>query len=63
MAMIKITLTVAPCKNCKERFTACHDTCEKYKEWQIKEKECQAKDKINKSIPSCGWGYNPRKKK
>ena len=22
-----------PCKGCKERFTACHDTCKKYKKW------------------------------
>ena len=26
---------VPPCKNCKERFTACHTVCEKYKSWKI----------------------------
>ena len=23
-----------PCKGCNERFTACHDKCDKYKEWK-----------------------------
>ena len=24
---------ISPCKNCPDRQAACHDTCEKYKEW------------------------------
>ena len=24
----------APCKDCTERHTGCHGSCEKYKEWQ-----------------------------
>lgn len=23
-----------PCKGCTDRYTACHDKCEKYKEWK-----------------------------
>ena len=25
---------IAPCKDCKDRFAACHSTCTKYKEWK-----------------------------
>ncbi len=24
----------APCKDCPDRHLACHDSCEKYKEWR-----------------------------
>lgn len=24
---------ISPCKDCTERHTACHGSCEKYKEW------------------------------
>lgn len=27
-------MNVAPCKGCTERYQACHDYCEKYKEWK-----------------------------
>ncbi len=27
---------VAPCKDCTDRHTACHDSCEKYKEWKAR---------------------------
>ena len=23
-----------PCKDCEDRYLACHDKCEKYKEWK-----------------------------
>ena len=23
-----------PCKDCKKRYTACHDSCDDYKEWK-----------------------------
>ena len=29
-----VTREISPCKGCNERFTACHDKCEKYKEWK-----------------------------
>lgn len=25
---------MSPCKDCTEKYTACHDTCDKYKEWR-----------------------------
>ena len=25
---------LAPCKGCKDRHEACHNECEKYKEWK-----------------------------
>lgn len=28
------TRLISPCKDCTERHTACHDKCEKYKEWK-----------------------------
>ena len=28
------TRDIAPCKDCAERNTACHDRCEKYKTWK-----------------------------
>ena len=24
----------SPCRGCEDRHTACHDSCEKYKEWK-----------------------------
>lgn len=25
---------VCPCKDCKERYSACHSHCNRYKEWR-----------------------------
>lgn len=25
---------ICPCKDCAERYTACHDYCDKYKTWK-----------------------------
>lgn len=27
-------MKIAPCKDCSERHEACHDSCDKYKEWK-----------------------------
>lgn len=49
---------LSPCKKCTERHLACHDSCEKYKEWKDffdtdkqkyqadKEKQRQAKEVV-----------------
>lgn len=29
----------APCKDCIDRHINCHSSCEKYKNWQIEDKE------------------------
>lgn len=34
-----------PCKGCKERYLACHDSCKKYKEWTENEKKIKDKAK------------------
>ena len=26
--------SIPPCKDCTERYTACHDHCERYKTWK-----------------------------
>ena len=31
----------APCKNCNDRYLACHDHCEKYKEFDAERKRVQ----------------------
>lgn len=31
----------APCKNCNDRYLACHDNCEKYKEFNAERKRVQ----------------------
>jgi hypothetical protein len=30
----RVTRELPPCKDCPERHIACHDTCERYKEWK-----------------------------
>jgi Fe-S-cluster-containing dehydrogenase component len=44
-----------PCKGCTERHLACHDSCEKYKEWRD---QYQAQEKSLKAHRS-RW-YTPR---
>lgn len=36
---------LSPCKDCKDRYMACWDGCEKYKEW--KEAYSKQKDTVN----------------
>lgn len=33
----------APCKDCKERYTACHDKCEKYQEYKRVSEEARTR--------------------
>ena len=40
---METTREMPPCKGCTERFTACHDKCERYKEWK------QRLDELNKA--------------
>jgi hypothetical protein len=42
------TRLIPPCKDCTERYTACHDHCEKFKKYKaIREKENEARRKYN----------------
>lgn len=42
------TRIMAPCKDCNEKYTACHDHCDKFKEYKtLREKENEARRKYN----------------
>lgn len=42
------TRLIPPCKDCTDRHAACHDRCEKFKEYKaIREKENEARRKYN----------------
>jgi hypothetical protein len=38
----------SPCKDCPDRHTACHDSCDKYKEWKERYQAQQQHLKDNK---------------
>ena len=46
-----------PCKGCNERFTACHDKCDKYKEWKRDLDELNKRRKEYENKPFVR--YNP----
>lgn len=46
-----------PCKDCKDRFTACHDKCEKYKAWKSRLDEVNKRRKEYNEKPFVQ--YNP----
>lgn len=57
---------MSPCKDCPDRYTACHDHCDKYKAWKA-EKDAVKKDMLlRKSIDDtarkCRSKWNPGKK-
>jgi hypothetical protein len=42
------TRIIPPCKDCADRHTACHDRCDKFKEYkEMREKENEARRKYN----------------
>jgi hypothetical protein len=52
-----VTREVPPCKGCAERFTACHDKCEKYKSWKSRLDEVNKRRKEYEAKPFVQ--YNP----
>lgn len=34
-----------PCRNCEERHTACHDSCQRYKDWKAEAQKIKAAKK------------------
>lgn len=43
-----VTREIPPCKDCKERHTACWDNCDKYKAWKNRlEKVNEERKKYN----------------
>lgn len=37
--------SIPPCKGCEERHTACHDHCERYKQWKAEIQAAHKKEK------------------
>ena len=52
-----VTREVSPCKGCTDRFTACHDKCEKYKAWKSRLGEVNKRRKEYDAKPFVQ--YNP----
>ena len=48
---------IPPCKDCEDRFTACHDKCEKYKAWKSRLDEVNKRRKEYNERPFVK--YNP----
>lgn len=43
-----VTREISPCKDCKNRHPACHDFCDRYKEWKQRlEKVNEERKKYN----------------
>ena len=36
---------ISPCKDCSERSEACHDHCEKFREWKAQLEEAKARER------------------
>lgn len=45
----------SPCKDCANRHTACHDSCEKYKEWRARYQAQQQHLDVNKNRFESPW--------
>lgn len=58
---------VSPCKDCTERYLACHDKCDKYKEYRQRYDAEQARIKKEKAlktiINNLNYGSSKRKEK
>ena len=43
-----VTREISPCKDCKNRHPACHDSCERYNDWKQRlEKVNEERKKYN----------------
>lgn len=45
----------APCFNCDERKIGCHSTCERYKEWCIKNEQIKEKNRLQSKLNAHYW--------
>ena len=52
-----VTREMPPCKGCSDRYTACHDKCEKYKAWKSQLDEVNKRRKEYEAKPFVK--YNP----
>ena len=42
---------VSPCKDCKERYRACSDRCQKYKDWKAELERIKANRRAYLNLP------------
>ena len=59
-------MKMSPCKDCKKRHTACHDTCEVYIKWAQYVKDTKHKlnmDKTHYRSTATRKAYKIRRKK
>lgn len=58
-------MVLSPCKDCPDRARACHDVCDKYKEFRAeldKIKDAQAKDYKGTGTRYCAIDFNHKAK-
>ena len=60
MAFNKVNAYGCPCGGCDERSTACHDRCQKYKDWKVKIGNIRSAERMYRE--SLG-STNPERKK
>ena len=53
----QVTRETPPCKDCKERFPACHGSCDRYKDWKKRLEKVNEERKKYNSKPFVQ--YNP----
>lgn len=51
-------METSPCKGCTDRHTACHDSCEAYKEWRDRYHAQQKHYEANKARWLTPWTAN-----
>lgn len=39
-------MKISPCKDCKDRYLACHDYCDRYKKWKDYVTDTRTKQKL-----------------
>ena len=48
-------MSINPCKDCSDRHSLCHSTCEKYITWKKEHDELQAKIRAEKDLYHSLW--------
>lgn len=51
------------CKDCKDRYTACHDSCEAYKQQKAKDEEANKKRLLDNEYSVCAKQLSIERKK
>lgn len=53
----------APCYECQLRTLGCHDKCEKYQYYKLKNEEMKKKQQETKAYYGTGWCFFHKRKK